>query len=313
MAEPQERLTNEPEMEDLNIRDPSHDVHTPEFEVADFEVQEPEEFDDEPEFELEDDSADNSASGYSDDILNNDPDDAKPNPVEPNVPVSIESEADSVSAQSAVPTFAIDESLASSSNNVGALSGEETESIELLLSESTEDLHNNPKDTSRPTQEPIEKIDTEVVELQHSLKSLHQQQAHQLEMSLLERVDDLIQVLEKRHKPGHSPEQFPHKQFATALHYISKEQNHYLGGKWLRKAAMQGHGKAQLYLGMLFIQGQGVPKSLFHAYAWFSLAVCQDIDEAKDARKKLERHLTAKEINSSLRYAADILDKIHQM
>ena len=74
---------------------------------------------------------------------------------------------------------------------------------------------------------------------------------------------------------------------------------------------MQGHAKAQLYLGMLFVQGNGVPKSLFHAYAWFSLAVCQNIDEAVDARKKLERHLTAKDINAALKYAADILDKIH--
>ena len=78
----------------------------------------------------------------------------------------------------------------------------------------------------------------------------------------------------------------------------------------MRKAAIQGHAKAQMYLGMLFVQGKGVPKSLFHAYAWFSLAVCQDIAEAKDARRKLESHLTAKEINASLKYAADLLDRI---
>lgn len=150
------------------------------------------------------------------------------------------------------------------------------------------------------------------IEFTHSASALHMQQAHQLEMSLLERIDDLIQVLEKRGR-GHSPEQLPHKQFATGLHYIKHENNHYLGAKWLRKAAMQGHAKAQLYLGMLFLQGNGVPKSFFHAYAWFSLAACQDISEARDARKKLERHLTAKEINASLKYAADLLDKIHQI
>lgn len=150
------------------------------------------------------------------------------------------------------------------------------------------------------------------IEISHSATALHMQQAHQLEMSLLERIDDLIQVLEKRGR-GHSPEQLPHKQFGTGLHYIKHENNHYLGAKWLRKAAMQGHAKAQLYLGMLFLQGNGVPKSFFHAYAWFSLAACQDIAEAKDARKKLERHLTAKEINASLKYAADLLDKIHQI
>ncbi|BDX06754.1 tetratricopeptide repeat protein [Planctobacterium marinum] len=160
-----------------------------------------------------------------------------------------------------------------------------------------------------------EAIDVELdsaLALSHSAGTLHMQQAHQLEMSLLERIDDLIQTLQKRGRSGNSPEQLPHKQFATGLHYIKHESNHYLGAKWLRKSAMQGHAKAQLYLGMLFLQGNGVPKSLFHAYAWFSLAVCQNIPEAKDARKKLERHLTAKEINASLKYAADLLDKIHQ-
>ena len=160
-----------------------------------------------------------------------------------------------------------------------------------------------------------ESIDVEVdseLAITHSPGTLHAQQAHQLEMSLLARIDDLIHTLQKRNRPGTSPEQLPHKQFATGLHYIKHEANHYLGAKWLRKAAMQGHAKAQLYLGMLFLQGNGVPKSLFHAYAWFSLAVCQNIPEAKDARKKLERHLTAKEINASLKYAADLLDKIHQ-
>lgn len=157
-----------------------------------------------------------------------------------------------------------------------------------------------------------EKIDLdEIIEHEHSVGTLHQQQVQNLEMSLLERVDDLIGVLENKHKSGNRPEQLPHKQFATGIHYIKFEKNHYLGGKWLRKAAMQGHAKAQLYLGMLFVQGNGVPKSMFHAYAWFSLAACQDIAEAVDARKKLEPRLTAKEINASLRYAADLLDKIH--
>lgn len=157
-----------------------------------------------------------------------------------------------------------------------------------------------------------EKIDfTGTIEIEHTPGTLHIQQAQQIELSILERVDDLIHVLQNKSKTSAGPEQLPHKQFATGLHYIKHEKNHYLGAKWLRKAAIQGHAKAQMYLGMLFVQGKGVPKSYFHAYAWFSLAVCQDIPEAIDARKKLEPHLTAKEINASLKYAADLLDRIH--
>lgn len=183
-----------------------------------------------------------------------------------------------------------------------------------ILSASPKAAPSREKESIKAQQEDSNDIEefeyTADIDIHHSPGLLHSQQAHQLEMSLLERIDDLIQVLEKRAK-GNTPEQLPHKQFATGIHYIKHEKNHYLGAKWLRKAAMQGHAKAQLYLGMLFVQGNGVPKSLFHAYAWFSLAVCQNIDEAVDARKKLERHLTAKDINAALKYAADILDKIH--
>ncbi|MCC2604225.1 tetratricopeptide repeat protein [Planctobacterium marinum] len=184
-------------------------------------------------------------------------------------------------------------------------------SDDILSDAQAEDTQKTSDNAGQNTDDEFEEFEYSTdIDINHSAGLLHSQQAHQLEMSLLERIDDLIQVLEKRAK-GSTPEQLPHKQFATGIHYIKHEKNHYLGAKWLRKAAMQGHGKAQLYLGMLFLQGNGVPKSLFHAYAWFSLAVCQNIDEAVDARKKLERHLTAKDINAALKYAADILDKIH--
>lgn len=171
---------------------------------------------------------------------------------------------------------------------------------------------NTSETESQSESAPEDKIDlSDTIEIEHKPGTLHTQQAQQIELSILERVDDLIHVLQNKSKASGSPEQLPHKQFATGLHYIKHEKNHYLGAKWLRKAAIQGHAKAQMYLGMLFVQGKGVPKSLFHAYAWFSLAVCQDIAEAIDARKKLEPHLTAKEINASLKYAADLLDRIH--
>lgn len=140
---------------------------------------------------------------------------------------------------------------------------------------------------------------------------LHNEQLSHLELSLLERIDNLITILEGQHSKQKLEEQSPAKQFATGIHYIKFENNHYLGAKWFRKAAMQGHPKAQLYLGLLFLKGEGVPKSHFHAYAWLTLAANQDLAEAKDARIKLEPHLSAANINASLKHAADILEKIH--
>ncbi len=109
-----------------------------------------------------------------------------------------------------------------------------------------------------------------------------------------------------------SPLESPEQQFSTGVHYIKAHNNHYLGAKWFRKAGMQGHAKAQFYLGIMFIKGEGVPKSLFHAYCWLSLASCQNYEEAKVARKNLEPFLTAAEMNSALRLAADRIEQIFE-
>lgn len=106
-----------------------------------------------------------------------------------------------------------------------------------------------------------------------------------------------------------SPLQDATQQFATAIHYY-RQNDHYLAARWFRKSAMQGHGKAQLYLAMLFIKGQGVPKSLFHGYSWLSLAASQNVNEAISARKQIEPHLTARQIQSALKVAADKYETI---
>lgn len=112
--------------------------------------------------------------------------------------------------------------------------------------------------------------------------------------------------------PASNVEQTASQQFAKAIQFIKKDNNHYLGAKWFRKAAMQGHAKAQLYLGLMFLKGEGLPKSFFHAYSWLSLAACQEVVEAKAALQKLEPHLTAKETKAALKYAANLIESIHQ-
>ncbi len=42
--------------------------------------------------------------------------------------------------------------------------------------------------------------------------------------------------------------------------------------KWYRKAAEQGHAKAQLFLGNMYFFGQGVSKDYVQAYMWYILA-----------------------------------------
>ncbi len=128
----------------------------------------------------------------------------------------------------------------------------------------------------------------------------------------VESVIDTNGQMDMAHHTDHCPVETADQQFATGVHQIKSLGNHYLGAKWFRKAGMQGHAKAQFYLGLMFIKGEGVPKSLFHAYCWLSLASCQNFEEAKAARKNLEPYLTAKEMNAALRLAADRIEQIFE-
>lgn len=99
-------------------------------------------------------------------------------------------------------------------------------------------------------------------------------------------------------------------QYATALHWIKDKDNHYQGARWFRKAAMRGHAKSQFYLGVLFAKGQGVPQSLFHAYAWLALADCQQLPEAQESLKKIEPLLSNKLLQQALKLAAERFEQI---
>ena len=133
------------------------------------------------------------------------------------------------------------------------------------------------------------------------------------QLTLNEQINELVNVLRTKSEEATSPTQTPSKQFTTAIYYAKHEKNYYLAAKWFRKAALRGHAKAQFYLGMLFCKGDGVPRSFFHAYSWFSLAACQNIDEAVHARKKLEPALTSYEIQQALRLAADRFEQMAEL
>lgn len=100
--------------------------------------------------------------------------------------------------------------------------------------------------------------------------------------------------------------------YANAIQY-AKNERYYSAAKSFRKASMRGHGKAQFYLGLLFLKGDGVPKSFFHAYIWLSLAINQGVEEAKGIREQLQPYLTARDINSALRIAAERFEQIENL
>ncbi|WP_439830288.1 tetratricopeptide repeat protein, partial [Aeromonas veronii] len=50
---------------------------------------------------------------------------------------------------------------------------------------------------------------------------------------------------------------------------------------WYRKAAEQGHAKAQYNLGVMYGNGQGVPQDDAQAVVWFRKAAEQGLAEAQ--------------------------------
>jgi TPR repeat protein len=86
-----------------------------------------------------------------------------------------------------------------------------------------------------------------------------------------------------------------------------------LAAKWMRLAAMAGNHRAQFYLGLFFVKGEGVPQSVFHAVAWLSLASSQGYAPATAAVTDIRKHIETKRFKDAQCYAASLYEQIHQL
>jgi enhanced entry protein LpnE len=68
-----------------------------------------------------------------------------------------------------------------------------------------------------------------------------------------------------------------------------------LAVNWLSKSAKQGFAKAQNRLGIYYRDGIGVKANPVDAYAWFSAAIANGLEEAKKARDELASTLSAEQ------------------
>ena len=75
--------------------------------------------------------------------------------------------------------------------------------------------------------------------------------------------------------------------------------------QWYEKAAAQGDAKAQLYLGMQSSFGQGVPMDLVEAYMWYSLAAGNGNAHAPGYRNDLSRQMTPAQIAEAQKRARE--------
>jgi TPR repeat protein len=62
--------------------------------------------------------------------------------------------------------------------------------------------------------------------------------------------------------------------------------------KWYRKAAEQGHAKAQYNLGVRYAKGDGVFKNYIYAYMWLDVSASNGHVRAGKSRDILEERMT---------------------
>ena len=84
-------------------------------------------------------------------------------------------------------------------------------------------------------------------------------------------------------------------QFALADHYRALEQPEPML-RWLRESARRGYPLAQTSLGVLYLNGDGVPLDQVEAYAWFTLAADPGEPDAMEAEGALSVELSEEEL-----------------
>ncbi|RUO81453.1 hypothetical protein CWI84_01450 [Idiomarina tyrosinivorans] len=134
--------------------------------------------------------------------------------------------------------------------------------------------------------------------------------------ALLTQLEQLEQQVEKWRAAPTKTVRGPNFWHKVAVHYYLqaaeklKQQQMFEAAKYFRRAAMLGHPKAMSYLGQMFLQGEHLPHSPFHAYCWLTLAKLAGEQSAASALDKLTPQLTAHEINAASRLAADRFELI---
>ncbi len=77
------------------------------------------------------------------------------------------------------------------------------------------------------------------------------------------------------------------------------------GVKWLRKAAEQGHVNAQNNLGVNYLRGEGVPQDYVQAHMWFNLAGAQGDKQAVKNRDLAAKQMTPAQVAEAQKLARE--------
>jgi TPR repeat protein len=82
--------------------------------------------------------------------------------------------------------------------------------------------------------------------------------------------------------------------------------------RWFRLAAAQGHTYAQTNLGIMYANGEGVPRNLVSARMWLSIASENGLEDAYKFRARLEGVMTKADIEEATTAARICLSSGYQ-
>lgn len=129
---------------------------------------------------------------------------------------------------------------------------------------------------------------------------------------LEQQLDNVLSFITQPMSNDQRPPEANEDTLTKALYFLKNEQAP-LAAKWMRLSAMAGNQRAQFYLGLFFIKGQGVPKSVFHAVAWLTLASSQEYKPATAALNDLRKYISTRRLADAQSYAASLYEQIHQL
>ena len=78
---------------------------------------------------------------------------------------------------------------------------------------------------------------------------------------------------------------------------------------WTRKAAEQGYVIAQSNLGIIYATGEGVPENNVKAYAWCSIAATQGHKKAKNNKRIIKKRMTPAQIAEAQKLSSELWEK----
>ena len=101
-------------------------------------------------------------------------------------------------------------------------------------------------------------------------------------------------------------------QYYLGMMYLQGQgvtQSYEEAANWFMKSAKHGIPQAQYHLGDLYMKGQGLPRDFEYAFAWFSAGAAQQHQKSMQALAQARRQLSPEELQEAGKLAAKFVEQ----